>query len=235
MSSRALAVAFGVLVACGSEPAKEAPKPAPGPPRGLQFKVVDDGSPFMNGIYLHLGQTAGSAAEPEAEGITAVVDKWRANNGVAHTDPYLTASSRTALVAYFAKLATKATKFVVPGGRELGYEQPKPGIWRSYFLFAKVELDPTAIAKVEALEDPENGARVVLELTPAGAKQFGELTTRISGHKLVAIVDGTVRSAQVINDPLTEGRATIQVVNDDPAVRSSELHALAALIATKPE
>ncbi len=235
MSSRALAVALGVLVACGSEPRQEAPKPAPGPPRGLQFKVVDDGSPFMNGIYLHLGDTAGSAAEPEAAGITVAVDKWRTEKGVAHTDPYLAASSRDGLVAYFAKLATKATKFVVPGGRELGYEHQKPDVWRSYFLFAKVELDATAIAKVDVVEQAESGARVVLQLTPTGAKQFGALTTRIVGHKLVAIVDGTIRSAQLIDGPLTEGRATILLVDQDPAVQSREAHALAALLAPKPE
>lgn len=234
-TSRALVVVLGFLIACSSDgppPPDPTVRAKPAPPRGLQLKVVDDGSPFMKGIYLRVTGDAGSAADPEAAGITAAVDKWRAENGVAHTDMYLRASTRAALEAYFAKLATKQTRYVVPGGRELAFEQTSDGTWRSYFLLSSVELDGSAVATVDAMVDAEI-PHVALVLTPEGAKRFGDLTARISGKKLATLVDGVVVSAQMITAANREGRATIIAGGADHAAQVAKATSLAELVRAK--
>jgi len=54
---------------------------------------------------------------------------------------------------------------------------------------------------------------VTLDFTPAATRQFGELTARISGHKLAVLVDGTVTSAPIIRGAIRGGHASITLGN----------------------
>ncbi len=65
----------------------------------LEFKVVDDGSPFMNKLYGHVGSEGkeGKPTEPRAirDEIYAEIDQWRPDEGgTLHTDYYLIARDR---------------------------------------------------------------------------------------------------------------------------------------------
>ena len=80
------------------------------------------------------------------------------------------------------------------------------GRWRSYLLDSKVELDAAANASAQV-----HGSKVELEFTPAAAKRFGELTTRIAGHKLAVLADGSVAQAPVVMGPINGGRAEVSL------------------------
>jgi preprotein translocase subunit SecD len=65
----------------------------------LEFKVVDDGSDFMQRLYKHVGATGkdDTPTDPKALalGITAKIDQWRPDEGgAAHIDYYLEAYDR---------------------------------------------------------------------------------------------------------------------------------------------
>jgi len=70
----------------------------------LEFKVVDDGSAYMKQVFAHVGSTGASDEATDAraieEAITADVDQWRPEDGGAsHTDYYLVAHDREALLS----------------------------------------------------------------------------------------------------------------------------------------
>ncbi len=50
---------------------------------------------------------------------------------------------------------------------------------------------------------------IILEFTHRGARKFGELTTKLVGKRLAIVLDGTLYSAPVINEPILAGRARI--------------------------
>ena len=52
---------------------------------------------------------------------------------------------------------------------------------------------------------------MLVDFTPTAAQHFMELTTRLTGHKLAVLVDGTVTSAPIIQEPITGGHASISI------------------------
>jgi SecD/SecF fusion protein len=50
---------------------------------------------------------------------------------------------------------------------------------------------------------------IILDFTRKGAAKFGELTTQMVGKRLAIVLDGTLYSAPVINEPILTGRAQI--------------------------
>lgn len=123
----------------------------------LEFKVVEDGAPFMNELYSHVERDE----EAKALGITGSIDQWTPENGGGrHTDFYLLARDRQEMVTidvakevgcynknlevingkvscnvngrfvierYLKALAEKDPKFKVPDDRQIGYEYEEPG------------------------------------------------------------------------------------------------------------
>lgn len=124
----------------------------------------------------------------------------------------LSGPSRDALLSYPSKVAADDPSLAVPRDRELGFEQGADGRWRTSLLVPTVELDNASIAHVHASEDPNTHRPVVLlDFTPAAAQHFTELTTRIVGHKLAVLVDGTVTSAPIIQEPIIGGHASFSL------------------------
>ena len=205
MRFRALVAVLGLLAACTVPPdvTENAPKVEaiqPGPyqsQHGLYFKVVDDGSTYMQQLFDHV-----SVERPEA--IDRDVERWRAEDGREVSDVFLVAPTRAAIEHYLASDPV----LTVPRDRELAFEQLDAKRWRTYLLFPATELDATSIASAEATHDASRPT-VTLDFTPAAARHFGELTTRIAGHKLAVLVDGTVVSAPVIQGAITGGRAQV--------------------------
>ncbi|MBA3539136.1 MAG: hypothetical protein H0T79_05875, partial [Deltaproteobacteria bacterium] len=63
----------------------------------LEFKVIDDGSPYMNKLFAHVADKKGKTIDPLAigEGVFADIDSWRPEEGGGrHDDPYLYAHDR---------------------------------------------------------------------------------------------------------------------------------------------
>lgn len=123
----------------------------------LEFKVVEDGAPFMSDLY---GQVE-KDEEAKAQGIRGDIDQWTPENGGGrHTDFYLVArdrqeqvtievakdigcynkntevvngkvvcnvSGRYAIERYLKALAVKDAKFKIPDDRQIGYEYEEPG------------------------------------------------------------------------------------------------------------
>jgi hypothetical protein len=212
---------------------------ATSPARGLQFKVVDNDTPYMRKLHDHA-----AAADPiaAAAGISAHKDFWGDSSEQIHVDHYLTASDRegttgrATLERYVSALATKQSAFKLPADHELGFELTAPGTWRTYYLFKAVELDGTAVRDAKVFIDPDSNRPVVLlELTKAGGETFATLTTRIVGKKLATLLGGTIKSAPIIEAPITEGRAKIQMGGSDLTAMEREAAALVDVLVAQPK
>jgi hypothetical protein len=157
------------------------------------------------------------------------IDSWTPDEGNErhtehHTDYYLYAHDRATLERTFA--AAIAQGWSPPPDSETVYERVEPRAdandprvtWRSYFVTRDVPLDGSSIADATGNYDPNTNRPIVLvDFDEAGAKRFGELTAKITGHKLAMIVGGVVKSAPVINSAIRGGRANITMGGDDPA------------------
>lgn len=162
------------------------------------------------------------------------LDSWipQAPGGGRHYVPYLDAASRDALETVFA--AASAGGWQLPEGSRLGYEQyihyetgePR---WRSYELAATPAMTHLDIEGAVVSLDPYiNRPIVILSFTEAGAARFCELTTRIAGGKLAAVVGDRVRSAPIINGAICGGRASVTMGQERDPQRAAE--ALAQLL-----
>lgn len=168
MHLRALVAVLGLLAGCsvqpdlGEQPAK-AVQVMPGKfqsQHGLYFKVVDDGSTYMQQLFEHV-------PIDKPENIVADVDRWQTEEGRASTDYYLSAPSPDIIEHYIG--------LTVPSDRELAFEQLDATHWRSYLLMPAAELDASAIAHAEASRDPNTDRPIVtVDFTPAGAAHFAE-------------------------------------------------------------
>jgi preprotein translocase subunit SecD len=213
MKLRALVVAASLVAACGTDHTPQPDQPLP-TQYAVTMKAVDDSSTTMQQLYARV-------PIDRPNGIAAAIDHWRTEDGAARTDYYITGASPQAIEAYVASEPTLS----VPADRQLAFEQIDGHRWRTYLLFPAVELDASAIAHAHAGTDPNTERPIVtIDFTPAGARQFGDLTARIAGHKLAVLVDGRVVSAPVINGAITSGHATVSF---DPSATDITASALA--------
>jgi preprotein translocase subunit SecD len=209
------------LTACGSEnPSRETTVQIERMKTALELQVVDSDSDYMRRVFVHVGSDqAEQAVEPvaRAAGVSVKRDVWvsEADPHRPVTDYYLeandrgTVTGRAQLESYLTRLA-KAPSFQVPFDHELGFEETDPGRWRSYYLHRAVVLDGSAVVKAEVDED-DHGPLVLADLSDAGAKTFGQLTSQIVGKKLAILSDDTVLSAPIINGEIRGGKFTISM------------------------
>ncbi len=89
----------------------------------------------------------------------------------------------------------------------------KAGLVPRYFMVLEneVALSGDMMSRnVYANFDPETMQNTVeFELTAAGRERFADITTKNRGRQLAILIDGIVRSAPNINEPITGGRARI--------------------------
>lgn len=230
MRFRALVATLGLLVACSTQaefddtPRVEQVQPASiGAPHGLRFKVVDDGATVMKQLTEYV-------AIERPRGVYAEVDRWRSSDaGTALVDFYLTATAPGTIQRFILDAGEKDPELLIPHDRELAYQRLESGLWRTYLLVPTVELDSTSISHGEVTLDPTAAQpSLTVDFTPAGARQFSDLTARITGHKLAVLVDGTVVSAPVIASRIDGGRAQITLGPSSHA--AADVAALAAAL-----
>ncbi|MBA3461658.1 MAG: hypothetical protein H0T46_16970 [Deltaproteobacteria bacterium] len=216
MKLAALAAVLGALMACtaapdpldNNTPRVEQVQPASfNSKSGLQFKAVDDGTTYMKELYKEVALDRDRRAR--TSGITQEIDQWRFDDHVV-TDFYLTGRTPDTLRLYMEDVAKDDPELSVPTGREVVFGKITPLLWRTYLVHADAELDASHLANAAISLDPETTRTLVtFDFTAEGARLFGEITARISGHKLAVLLDGHVTSAPVINGAIEGGRAQV--------------------------
>lgn len=208
----------------------------------LELKVVDDGSTYMKHVFQKVGSDGmeGKATDPEAlaAGISGGIDQWRAElNDEVHSDFYVRGPERQSLERYIARLAVVDPTLAVPADRMLGFELQEPEspgdkpLWRSYLMERKAAITGVSISNAEMVADPNTKRPLVLlDFNREGARTFGDVTTRIAGRKLAVVLDGTVKSAPIINGPIRGGRASITMGGTDPVAQQQEATDLALVL-----
>jgi protein-export membrane protein SecD len=79
----------------------------------------------------------------------------------------------------------------------------------------KVRMGPTRltgdiIEEAEPMVDEESGGyKVVFKLTLEASRQFGDLTTELTGRQLAIVLDYELESFPTVNEPITEGEGVI--------------------------
>jgi preprotein translocase subunit SecD len=142
---------------------------------------------------------------------------------------------------YLRNLAKQDPKFAVPEGFQIAYEKvdPRPDDedkrtkWRSYYLDRSTKLTGTAIAGANGGYDPQTNRPVVyLDFDRHGTRVFGDLTEKIVGKKLAAILDEQVKSAPIINVAIRQGRASITMGGGTPQEQEKERDELVNVLRT---
>ena len=80
---------------------------------------------------------------------------------------------------------------------------------RPYLIQKAVLMDGAAISSANVQMNRYNQPVVGVSLNSAGAKQFGNITTKYTGGRLAIILDNNVISAPVIEEPILGGNASI--------------------------
>jgi hypothetical protein len=188
---------------------------------GVVFKEVIDGTQTV----IELASAAGLPTEikgpDESDDVGVEIDQWRPDDGGAlHTDYFLHAPSAEAMQRVVD--AALAAGFKMPEGTELAYEWVEPNrddrrpYIRSYLVSTEVGMDGSTIADATGSYDPNTGRPIVLlDFNREGAQRFCDLTGRIVGHKLATILDGTIKSAPIINSRICGGKAMITMGGAD--------------------
>jgi hypothetical protein len=147
-------------------------------------------------------------------------------------------TGRVAIERYLRDVAAHDPTLDVPPDRRLGFERIEPGPddakdrrprWRSYLLEQRGLV--VAITHASASHDKNTDRAIVLvELDAAGARMFGDLTTRIVEHKLAIVLDERITSAPVIETPIRGGRASITMGARDQEVQDRDADTLAKVL-----
>jgi preprotein translocase subunit SecD len=220
----------------------------------LEFKIVDDGNPFMEKLAAHIQQDPAATER----GIKAEPDAWtNENSDTTHHDYYLTAPDRNESVAkadaerygcntrnqvpidgkykclvtgrtVLQEYLRGLTDFQPDDDHQFGFEEIQPRTialqgravekrWRSYFMHRTAELTGTAVSDANVFWDQTtNRPEVLVSFNRAGARRFGDLTSKNVGRKMAIILDEKVQSAPVIQTAITGGKSNITMGGGDP-------------------
>ncbi|HEV7559004.1 MAG TPA: hypothetical protein VGO00_26205, partial [Kofleriaceae bacterium] len=190
------------------------------------------------GLAFHLVRSSRYAfdiGEVPTRGVRVDSDHWLPETGDrARNVGYLYAPSRTDLEAVIAD-ARRRGVLHIPDDSMIAFERMRrsttEGMWRSYELAARPELDASMIDSAIASYEPNTNRPVVLlDFTREGASRFADLTERIVGDKLAIVMGKRVFSAPVINSRIGGGRASIAMGAGDPATLEAERDALVAVL-----
>jgi hypothetical protein len=157
------------------------------------------------------------------------IDQWRPElSGSTQTDYYLIGDTREVIEAKLADARERGWK--LPSGARIAYERidgPEGVVFRTYVIDERAELGGESIENAMKSYDPNtNRPIVLLDFDDKSAARFGEVTSQIVGKKLAIMIGNDVRSAPIINGPITGGRASIAMGGNDPAVQAHEAELL---------
>jgi protein-export membrane protein SecD len=133
-------------------------------------------------------------------------------------------TGRRALEGYLHALGAREPSLRVPADHELVYERVSAAggrpAWRTYYLARAPSLDGRNLRGAELVPRAAGGQpAIVVTFDADGARTLAELTTASVGDKLAIVVDGVVRSAPIVQAPISGGQVSITLGTDtrDPA------------------
>lgn len=178
----------------------------------LEFKMVDDGSQYMQRLSAHA-----ETKKPQYPGLEVGFDYWQQkDNGQQHTDTYLKAKDKAVLERFLKELPSE---LAVPPDHEILFEQitrdeddsktpDKP--WRSYYLHRRAELTGEYLTDAELQFDTMTGRpEVSITFDSEGASLFEKASGASIGRKMAIILDEKISSAPTIEGRIGGGRARI--------------------------
>jgi len=173
----------------------------------LEFKDVDDVSPLLAPLLRNL-----------PPGVTVKNDEVSVpDKDKPLTPPYLVSDNPDRLRAWVAGK-------VPPTHQVLIGEEPGPAggkrLYRTYLVRSATLMTGEGVVEARVGFEPTTGAPVVVfEFDEASAKRFADITDRLKGHRMAVSVDGIVRSAPMIDQRITGGRAQIAGLMSDAEAR----------------
>ena len=196
----------------------------------LEFKIVDDGSEYMRQLAAFV-----TAHRAELGDVEIGHDGWtEKSSGAPHSDVYLTARERDTLAALLRRADASVPR---PTDHVIAFERKTDALdgsprWRSYYLFARADVDGDRIQDLEVAWDRLSGRPdVSITFDADGAKAFEATTARAVGRKLAIILEGTINSAPVVESKIGGGHARITMGGDtDPEALAAESKELVAAL-----
>ena len=198
----------------------------------LEFKMCDDGDPYMQKV---------SAKVPPDSGVRTEVGSYDGIQRGSVIDYYLAARTMDDLDKFFASLPPEDS---VPETHQILYsevqERSEKGIelpdkeWRTYYVKRRSELTGESITNSTVDWDQQSGRpEVSVTLDRAGADIFEKVSGENIGNRMAILLDEKVNSAPVIQDRIPGGRVRITLGGfGDPALQLQEANDLAAVLRT---
>ncbi len=194
----------------------------------LEFKIVDDGSPYMKKL---------AASVPKDGPITAEPESWsEKQSGSQHEDVYLRSKNLDALKSFIAGLSGD---LAVPSDRELVIEEMNPRdagdatadkIYRTYLLKKRAGVTGEYLAAADENWDEMGRPEVAFTMNRQGAAMMEKLTGENVGRKMAVVLDEKIMSAPVIESKIGErGRITMGGYGD-PFKLQQEVKDLVAVL-----
>lgn len=203
----------------------------------LEFKMVDDGSEYMQRLSAHA-----ESKKAAYVGLDVGFDAWQQkDSGQQHTDVYLKAKDKTILEKFLAELPPE---LAVPADHQILLEQTsrrnddgeetQDKIWRSYYLHRRAELTGEYLTDAEVQWDPNTGRpEVGITFDSEGASLFEKVSGNNIGRRMAIILDEKVSSAPTIEGRIGGGRARITLGGfSDPYQLQQEAKDLVAVLRT---
>lgn len=192
----------------------------------LEVELVDAGSVYMQ----HVVEQAANDTRALGAGIAGETEHWQPPIGVGRTDYHLRGPERTTVATYIAELAAADPRFAVPDDRALGAQRTPDG-WRSYLLVRGDVLTGAGIADVRGSYSARYDVPLVeVGLTPEGERTFGDISQRVVGGKIAFVLDGDIKSVQLVASQVADHQVTFAMVSRDKLQAERERDDLVAVL-----
>lgn len=188
----------------------------------LEFKMVDDGTPFFN---------VPAKDVPSGEGIAIQWEQAPDGPGKTVKTYYATIDKRPdeSMNDTLDRFKKWTSTLPVPDDHVIGYEKIETPDeetgdfvekgWRTFYLFARAEVTGEYITDAQRAVNNQSGrpeVYVAITFSPAGADRFEEITGANVQRRFAIILDDVVNSAPVIKAKIGGGHASITMGSGDP-------------------
>ena len=203
----------------------------------LEFKMVDDGTEYMQKLGAHA-----DSHKAQYFGLDVGYDAWTAkDSGTQHSDVYIKAKDKATLEKFVKELPSE---LAIPSDHEILFEltsrrndegeETQDKVWRSYYLHRRAELTGEYLTDAEVGWDPNTGRpEVSITFDSEGANLFEKISGNNVGRRMAIILDEKVNSAPTIEGRIGGGRARITLGGfSDPYQLQQEAKDLVAVLRT---
>ncbi|NJK89516.1 MAG: hypothetical protein HC923_09015 [Myxococcales bacterium] len=167
----------------------------------LEFKVVDDQTPYFSNI----------ASDPnKPASVSMQIDSWRGPDDQLISRPYLESTNREDLRDFLAAHGAELPSDRVVGIEEFRANETATPVYRTWLLERRTPLSGDSLTNAfVAFDSEQNQYYVAMKFDRRGAQVFERLTTNNVKRKMAIVLDDVVDSAPVIQQPIPNGNASI--------------------------